>query len=416
MNIDKLKTRFSNEMLTAIRNEVEVYAKSSFTSDEYAINKHLVDFFFTQPIFYATLINYFTMYEQNSVFSLQDIFNDDLISDAKKNSFFLSIAENINIDTTNLKTQEIISAIENRLTVSDSGIHFDMMNIVKTYSKGQDGSSGIFWNMFRNSPDIMYFNGDKFSMVVLRENLQMTVPIEPIMNYPITLHDSEKYNQLNTAGRISNMIDIYLKPDISTEQITFSANEGEEKTVTLPYRKWVKIKFGEDAKEHITCTSISGGYMGFEDKEYVFKVVGPFARSIYCSSIQDDTAEESSIKSLYPQYDISFSGLIPVELSITVQNGNGLSIFQEEMVRPVAGSHWVQKIADISNRLNKNNNGIVDIEGLLWINAITYKKVKIFNNKIAIPSNSALSWIDIGSVYIGLNEVINEETGDVDTF
>ena len=49
MNIDLLKSRFTPEMLEAVKLEVDNFVQDKFTQDDYSINKHLIDTFQYKP-------------------------------------------------------------------------------------------------------------------------------------------------------------------------------------------------------------------------------------------------------------------------------------------------------------------------------------------------------------------------------
>ena len=412
MNISKIEDRFDPDMLAAIKTEVDIFIKSIFTLDDYTINKHMIDSIFIQPIYYSTLLNYYTMYEQRSTLSLQDVFNDDAITVVKKDSFLSAMASDAGIDTAGMDSSEIVSAIENRITVSDSRIHSDMMSIVHGYTKAIDGATGVFWNMFRNSPDHMYFISDRFAAVVMSENLTMSIPFNAIMNQPITLSDITKYTQISNGGRVTNFIDIYLDTQISTEQIDLSTIDGDTRTVVLPARKWKTLRFPDG---DISCISMDDGYVGFGTRGITIEIVGPVVGDIETEYYVDDTAQESIIKLDNAAYDIEFYGLVPIDISITVQNKNGASKISDALRIPMAGSLWQSKIEELSMILSKSNNSIVSIEATVWINPLMSKKIPVYNNNIAVSPKSIFSWIDIANTCITGREIIDLETGDVAT-
>ena len=412
MNISKIEDRFDPDMLAAIKTEVDIFIKSLFTLDDYTINQHMIDSIFIQPIYYSTLLNYYTMYEQRSTLSLSDVFNDDAITVAKKDSFLSAMATDAGIDTSGMDSAAIVSAIENRITVSESRIHSDMMSIVNGYAKAIDGATGVFWNMFRNSPDHMYFVSDRFSAVVMSENLTMSVPHSAIMNQPITLSDVTKYTQISNGGRVTNFIDIYIDTPVTTEQIDISVVNGQTRTVVLPARKWKTLKFPTG---DITCTAMDDGYVGFGTRTVTLDMVGPVVGDVETEYYIDDTAAESTIKLNNPAYDIEFYGLVPIDVSITVQNKNGASKIADALSSSMAGNLWQSKIEELSMILSKSNNSIVSIEATVWINPLMSKKIPVYNNNIAVSPKSIFSWIDIANTCITGREIIDLETGDVAT-
>ncbi len=412
MNISKIEDRFDPDMLATIKTEVDIFIKSLFTLDDYTINQHMIDSIFIQPIYYSTLLNYYTMYEQRSTLSLRDVFEDDAITVAKKDSFLSAMASDAGIDTSGMDSAEIVSAIENRITVSESRIHSDMMSIVRGYDKAIDGATGVFWNMFRNSPDHMYFISDRFSAVVMSENLNMSITFDAIMNQPITLSDITKYTQISNGGRVTNFIDIYVDTPIATDQIDLTTNDGETRTVTLPAKKWKKLDFPDG---DISCTSMEGGYVGFATRELEIEITGPVVGDIEAEYYIDDTAQESTVKLDNPAYDIEFYGLVPVDISITVQNKNGASKISDALKTSMSGGVWQSKIEELSMILSKANNSIVSIEATVWINPLMSKKIPVYNNNIAVSPKSIFSWIDIANTCITGREIIDLETGDVAT-
>ncbi len=412
MNISKIEDRFDPEMLATIKTEVDIFIKSLFTLDDYTINQHMIDSIFIQPIYYATLLNYYTMYEQKSTLSLRDIYEDDVITVAKKDSYMSAMAVDIGIDTTGMDSSEIVSSIENRMTVSESRIHSDMMGIVRGYNKAIDGATGVFWNMFRNSPDHMYFVSDKFSAVVMSENLDMSIGFDSIMNQPITLTDVSKYSQISNGGRVTNFIDIYVEPTIVKGQTSLFTNEGETRTVVLPARKWSRLTFPAG---DITCAGMEGGYVGFSTREITIEITGPVAGDVETEYYDDDTTAESNIKLNNPAYDIEFYGLVPVDVSVTVQNKNGAPKISDTLKTPMAGGLWQSKIEELSMILSKSNNSIVSIEATVWINPLMSKKIPVYNSNIAVSPRSIFSWIDIANTCITGREIIDLETGDVAT-
>ncbi len=412
MNISKIEDRFDPDMLTAIKAEVDNFVKSLFTLDDYTINQHLVDSIFIQPIYYSTLLNYYTMYEQRSTLSLRDVFEDDVITTVKKDTFMSAMASDVGIDTAGMDSADIVSAIENRITVSESRIHSDMMNIVREYSKAIDGATGVFWNMFRNSPDHMYFISDKFSAVVMSENLSLSIDFDSIMNQPITLMDITKYGQISNGGRVTNFIDIYVEPTIVSAQTTLSTSEGETRTVVLPARKWRRLTFPSG---DIKCIGMDNGYVGFQTREITLEITGPVNGDVETEYYMDNTADESTIKLDNPAYDIEFYGLVPVDISVTVQNKNGASKISSALSKPMAGGLWQSKIEELSMILSKANNSIVSIEATVWINPLMSKKIPVYNSSIAVSPRSIFSWIDIANTCITGREIIDLETGDVAT-
>jgi len=413
MNIDLIKSRFTPEMLGAIKNEVDTFVQEKFTLDDYTINKHLIDTFFIQPIFYATLLNYYTMYEQRSSLSLSDIYSDDAISPTKKDAFFSSFAADIGIDTTNMTSDDIVSAIENRLTVSDTRIHSDMMNIVQTYSKAIDGATGVFWTMFRNSPELMYFSQNKFGAAIMYEGLSSLVEIVDIMNQPITMSDIEKYKTISNAGRVTNMIDIYVDAVINTEQIVFNLSDGETKTTTLAAKKYKNFHIPEEDRDKIKCTFMEGGYIGFPSRSITFEATGPVSTTIDVESYSDDTDKENEIKSNNPSYDIEFFGLLPVDIDVKIQNKNSISKVASYLGKPMDGGKWTAKIAELERLLKKSNNSIIGIEAIIWINPLISKRINIYNNNLALSPKSIFSWVDIDNTCIKASTITDMETGDV---
>ena len=410
MNISKIEDRFDPDMLAAIKAEVDIFIKSIFTLDDYTINQHMIDSIFIQPIYYSTLLNYYTMYEQRSTLSLSDVFNDDVITVAKKDSFLSAMASDVGIDTTGMDSSEIVSAIENRITVSDSRIHSDMMSIVRGYNKAVDGATGVFWNMFRNSPDHMYFVSDRFSAVVMSENLNMSIPVIGIMNQPITLGDITKYTQISNGGRVTNFMDIYIDTPVTKDQISLVTADGETRIVTLPARKWKTLGFPPG---DISCSSIEAGYVGFATREIELTIVGPVAGDVQVEYYIDDTTQESIVKLDNATYDIEFYGLVPIDISITVQNKNGASKISDALKTSMTGGLWQSKIEELNMILSKANNSIVSIEATVWINPLMSKKIPVYNNNIAVSPKSIFSWIDIANTCITGREIIDLETGDV---
>ena len=413
MNIDLLKSRFSPEMLGIIKSEVDTFVQEKFTLDDYTINKNLIDTFFTQPVFYSTLLNYYTMYEQRSTLSLSDIYLDDHISTSKKDAYFDSFASDIGIDTSSMTSEGIVSAIENRLTVSDTRIHSDMMVVVKEYDKAIDGSTGIFWTMFRNSPDLMYFSNSKFSVAIMYEKLKSTVEISEIMNQSINMSDVEKYKNISNSGRVTNFIDIYVDTNTTKDSHAISISDGETKTIVLPDKKWKSIKIDENARGNIKCINIDGGYLGFASKSITLEATGPISTTILTESYIDDPKKEHDIKSKYTSYDIEFFGLIPIYIDIKIQNKNAMSKVAAFMSEPMVGSKWSAKINELSRLLVKSGNAIVNISAEIWINPLVSKNITIYNNNLTISPKSIFSWIDIDNTCIQCNTVIDSETGDV---
>ncbi len=410
MNIIKIEDRFDSEMLASIKTEVGIFVRSLFTLDDYTINQHLIDSIFTQPVYYATLLNYYTMYEQKSSLSLRDIYDDDAISVAKKDSYMSVMAGDIGIDTTGMSSSDIVSSIENRMTISESRIHSDMMGIVRSYTHAIDGATGVFWNMFRNSPDHIYFTADKFSVVVMSENLKMSIPANFIMNQPITLSDVSKYTKISNGGRVTNFIDIYVKPSISKNHVDVQTNEGETRTVVLPARKWHRLEFPEG---DITCSGMEGGYVGFQTREITLELVGPIAGDLATEWYNDDSTAESDVKLNNNSYDIEFYGLVPVDVSVTVQNKNGLSKLASMLRTPMDGGSWKLKMEEMSRILSKSSNSIVSIEATVWINPIMSKKIPMYNASLAVSPRSIFSWIDMANTCVTGREIIDLETGDV---
>jgi len=413
MNIELIKSRFTPEMLGAIRNEVDTFVQERFTLDDYTINQHLIDTFFVQPIFYATLLNYYTMYEQRSTLSLSDIFSDDLISPTKKDAYFSSFATDIGIDTTNMTSNDIVSAIENRLTVSDTRIHSDMMNIVNKYPYAIDGATGVFWTMFRNSPDLMYFTGNKFGAAMMYENLSSTIEVVDIMNQPITMADIEKYKIISNSGRVTNFIDVYLKTDITASGEPLTALDGETKTKVLPARKWKTIDIPESVRGQVKCTSMDGGYVGFATRSIEIEYTGPISATMKTEYYNDDPTKENELKSDNPEYDIEFFGLLPIDIDIQLQNKNSIAKVISFLKTPMDGGKWTSKISELSRILQKSGNSIVGIDAVLWINPLIKKRIKIYNNNLAVSPRSIFSWVDIDNTCIRLSQIEDLETGDV---
>ncbi len=413
MNIELIKSRFTPEMLGAIKDEVDAFVQERFTLDDYTINQHLIDTFFIQPIFYATLLNYYTMYEQRSTLSLSDIYSDDSISPTKKDSYFSSFAADIGINTTGMSSDDIVSAIENRLTVSDTRIHSDMMKIVKAYPKAIDGATGVFWTMFRNSPDLMYFTHNKFGAAMMYEELSSMVEIVDVMNQPITMGDIEKYKVISNSGRVTNFIDIYLDTTTGIVQEVFTLNEGETATRTLSAKKWKSLKIPEEARSQIKCTYMEGGYLGFATRAITLEATGPLSVTIPSEYYLDDETQEDNLKSDNPEYDIEFFGLLPIDIDIKLQNKNSQSRVIAHLSNPLDGGKWTAKISELSRLLQKSGNSIVGIEATLWINPLISKRITIYNNNLAISPKSIFSWIDIDNTCIKLSTITDLETGDV---
>jgi hypothetical protein len=412
MNIDRIKERFSPEMLAAIQDEVDTFVQDKFTLDDYTINKHLIDSFFVQPLFYATLLNYYTMHEQRSTISLSDIYNDDGISPTKKDSFFLAFANDMNIDTTGLSSEEIVSAIENRLTVSDTQIHSDMMKIVKQYDKAIDGATGVFWSMFRNSPDHMYFTDGKFATAMMYDGFSADIEITDIMSQSITMNDVDKYKNIGNSGRVTNFIDIYVGPKIKKSQFTVTIQDDSVKEVKLGARKWRLIDIPESMRPSMRCSMMEGGYIGFMSRDITIEVQGPFSGTFDAYYYEDDTTQEMDVKSNNPTYSIEFYGLVPVEVTIYVQNMNSISKVSEVFSGVISGSSWRPKISELSRLLLKSGNSIVSTSGEIWINPLVHKEVPMYNNNLAISPKSILSWVDIDNTAIKVSKVVDLETGN----
>jgi hypothetical protein len=418
VNITSIESRFTPEMLAAIRDEVDSFVQERFTLDDYSINKHLIDTFFIQPLFYATLLNYYTMYEQRSTISMSDIYKDDIISPSKKDAYFASLSQAIGLGSASMDRDEIVSSLENRLTISDTKIHSDMMQIVRTYDKAKDGATGVFWTMFRNSPDHMYFTGDKFGIPIIYENITYDIELETITTQPIILSDVERYKKLSNGGRVTNFIDIYVDTKTEAWQQSVSITVGEEVIVELPRKKWKKVWLStslENEKDNVSCTEMEDGYLGFGDRTITLKVVGPFNGTVRGEYYKDTIADEDDIISEHPEYDIKFFGMLPLDMKIKLKNGNSISRVKEELGIPLDGGTWSTKIVDVSRILNKNGNSIVGIDAELYINPLCKREVKIYNNELAIEQQSILSWVDIDNTCIQAFEFIDMETGNVTT-
>ena len=412
MNIDRIKERFSPEMLAAIQDEVDNFVQDKFTLDDYTINKHMIDSFFVQPLFYATLLNYYTMHEQRSTLSLSDIYNDDGISPTKKDSFFLAFANDMNIDAAGLSSEEIVSAIENRLTVSDTRIHSDMMGIVNQYDKAIDGATGVFWSMFRNSPDHMYFMDGKFATAMMYDGFEADIEIVDIMSQAITMDDVDRYRNIGNSGRVTNFIDIYVEPKIRKSQFTVSISDASVETIDLGAKKWRTVNIPESMRPHIKCTAMEGGYIGFKTRNITIEVQGPISGTFEAYYYEDDVSQEMTIKSNNPTYSLEFYGLVPVTVTIYVQNMNSANKVSDIFPGVISGSSWRPKINELSRLLSKSGNSIVNIDGEIWINPLVHKKIPLYNNNLAISPKSILSWIDIDNTAIEVSRVVDLETGN----
>ena len=413
MNINRIKERFSPEMLIAIKNEVDTFVQDKFTLDDYTINKHLIDSFFIQPLFYATILNYYTMHEQRSTISLSDIYNDDGISPTKKDAYFMAFAGDMNIDINGLSSNEIVSAIENRLTVSDTRIHSDMMKIVASYDKAIDGATGVFWSMFRNSPDHIYFTDGKFATAMMYDGFISEIEISNVMSQSITMDDVNRYKSIGNSGRVTNFIDVYVAPVVKKMQLSVSVDAGETITIDLPVRKWKYLDIPSAMKSSVKCTFMENGYLGFQSRAMTLEVTGAESGIIEAYYYEDEPATEIQVKSDNPTYSIEFFGLVPVDVTVYVQNMNSIGKVSTIFETTISGSEWRPKISELSNVLSKSGNSIVNITGDMWANPLVHKDVPIYNNNLAVSPRSLMSWVDIDNTAIRVVKVVDMESGNV---
>ena len=415
MNVQLIERRFTEEMRAAILEDVTSFVKSRFTLDEYTINKHLIDAFFIQPIYYATLLNYYTMYEQRFTISLPQIYNDDAITETKKEAYFRSLAETIGVNTDNMTMDEIVASVENRITVSDTTMHSDMMNIVNSYQYGFDGATGAFWTMFRNSPKIVEFTTTKFGAAFIYENMSSPVKIMPIETQPITAEDMSELPTINNSGRVTNFIDIYVKPATDIARYSIGSQNDEIDVLRLPPKKWKKITISNYNTGELWCSDFTNGYVGFHEREIEFKYDGTGLVRFECEYYIDDVAAENDIISNHPEYDIMFTGLVPFEATIHLQNKNAVSKVREMLGRSTDGNSWMLKKKELDGILKKSNNHIVDITGKLYVNPLVTKEARIFGENLTISPNSIMSWVDIANTSISAVSIVDMETGDVIT-
>jgi hypothetical protein len=287
-----------------------------------------------------------------------------------------------------------------------------MMKIVNQYDKAVDGATGVFWSMFRNSPDHMYFTDGKFATAMMYDGFTADIEITDIMSQSITMDDVDRYKNIGNSGRVTNFIDIYVEPNIKKSQFSVTIQDDSVKTINLGAKKWRLIDVPESMRSVTRCSMMEGGYIGFKSRDITIEVQGPFSGTFDAYYYEDDTTQEMDIKSNNPTYSIEFYGLVPVEVTIYVQNMNSVSKVGEVFSKVISGSSWRPKIDELSRLLSKSGNSIVNIDGEMWVNPLVHKKIPMYNNNLAISPKSILSWVDIDNTAIKVSRVVDLETGN----
>jgi len=410
MNLIDIQKRFDSNIVESIRLEIDSFVKTTMPQSEYDANKSAVDMFFVQPILYAVLVNYASIQEQRATISMLDIYSDSSIQDTKKETFFRAFADEAGIDTDGLSVSEIVSAIENKMTVSESTIRSSAYSIEKEYEYAFSSAVGVSKGMFRNSPDILRFATDKFSSVVISENMKELISVSQIDAQQVQLQDIELSKNISQFGRMPNYIDVLLKPEFETFSINVSLNDGETTEVTFEEGKWATFSAtSSDDYSKIKCKSMGNSFIGFSDREIVFEVTGPIDTKIEMKKFKDNRETENAMSSQFPDYDIKFFGAPLLYLTIETRNKNMINTISDKFSSFINGSQFLSDLNTIQSSLSSYQNSITRIHGKLFINPFIYKEIDIFGDSISVGSNSVLSWVELQNSSVFVEEILSME-------
>lgn len=415
MDLNKLKSKFSNVALAAIEAEVRALVESTFSTADLSENSHIIEAFYVQPVLHSTLIRYMTMQEQYSSLSLMSIMSDTEINDTEKESIVQSFAAELDIDLTGQDLDTKMLIVNSALTSPDRNIK-KLQSIISGYEKAAFVVSGSSREMFRNSPEHVIFGSSRFSVPYLYEGMKSLFKTSSIMNQPVSIADASRYDNIKQTGRTSGIADVYINPVLKFDQKNFSTDNGKITEIVLPMKKYAFIKIINISGEENLSYSFSGTTnIGFEDREIILSCNGIVTASLELYYFDDDTAKEGSIIAQAPLLNVVFTGMVPILVDITVENSYGLSSFKDAISVVKTTKEWMSIYASESSKLSQIGNASYDISGEMFVNPIMSKSVSFFGKNLAISKNSIMSWVSESNSCIIPRQITVLETGDVIT-
>jgi len=417
MNFDSVKSKFSNEALSIIEAEVRSSAEATFSVLDMGESTHIIEPFYVQPLFYATLLNYYTMHQQHSTVSLLEIASSPDASESDKDAVAQSFAAELGLDLTGQTVANKLSIINSALTSSDSRIKKLQAAVRTSYDQAEIVVSGSSREMFRNSPDHKMFADTRFAIPYLYENMSSAVTSPSIQNQAISIADANRYKNMSHSGRSGNSADIFLSPTIETSQHTLSSSEGVTEELILEAKKYAYFTFqGLSGDEDIRFEFSDVLNIGFETRGITFTSTGPCAVTIDAHYYIDDVSNEAIIKNQFPTLDITFSGKVPIFIDLVLQNDSSLESFMNTMKDGGTTKSWMALFRSESSKLTHFGNKSIEMTGEMMVSPLVSRPVAFFNGNIAISGNSIMSWVSESNSCIIPRKVTVLETGNVTLF
>lgn len=415
MDLNLLKSKFSNEALIVIENEVREKVLSLFSSVDIANHLNMIESFFIQPIFYATLLNYYTMMQQNSSISLSAIASDENIDDSYKDALANAFATELGLDLSNNSPKDKLIIIDNQLSMPDPRIK-TLQALIQNYDAAYMVASGASREMYRNVPDFKYFAKEMFAIPFIYENMKSFIPTD-INNQPISIEDINRYKQLDNSGRSGNSADVYLFPYLTSETKTINVGEGETGSISFDSRKYVSFSFdASSGLENLSFSFSDGNYLGFHDRSVVISSSGACNVHVTAYYINDNKDIESNIMNQLYDLDIVFTGMVPIYVDVTLQNSKGLDNFKNKLGTSMITKDWLLYFAEESSKMFLSNNQVLSIEGEMLVNPMMSMPVKFAHNQLVIPSKSIMSWVSHSNSFIMPRNITIAESGNVESF
>jgi len=398
-------------MLSKIEAGVRNNVLELFSEDEYEANKWTIENIFVQPVLYSTLLQYQTIYEQKTSVSVKDILSDDEATDGKKQAYLSAFADALNISSEGMEASALTTAIQNKLSIAEIDLLREIQKCTSSYSIVKNIIGGTSKHSHRSSPEYIYFLVNKFAAVVISEGLVQEVPLVELESQSITVNDMLRYKNARNTGNLYGYVDVYIDSKITSEQFGFSLEEGETKTISLPLKKWKTIKVSSTQKESVRCVSFGGTMVGFGERELEFHITGPATGTINADSYASDLDKEAEIREQLPKLDIEFSGLIPVELTIELLNGNAVDKIAESVKSSFFGGNWNSRIASLHSLSLQNGNGIQKITARVFVNPMLSKEIVFYGNAFSLSRYGMLDWIGYGNTLFKVKSLIDIESG-----
>lgn len=406
--IATLSDDFKEKLLNQTREEVFSLVNQSLTDEQ----KNNIEFFFVQPLYYAKLYFFYSIYSQYNELSIEEILNNNSLSEEAKEFALTSLLSKLKLTSTGdtkLDANNILHKIfyskEELMQNIQSILNIEYVSFVSPSNNKFLSFKPAFSNVLDNEFHIVYTSENLVSDFICPQIHDRALSLTDLQNYQSLIQNSA-YLKANMIVGLSNDDEYY-----SLQSQNISLGDGESQTIQIS--GIVKsIKINGDNPQNVSYTQTNGFY-GNVDREYNITITGPFKGEVAWKVFDSAKYPLDSILDYSKMLECKIIAPNLVEVELQLLKEISLDIFSS-LINYLDKNSFEGELSRVLNKILSYNNiclkGIADI----YISPLIYKKQEFVPPKTILPQIIASS-IPEQNYYFRVSKISIKETGNVYT-